>query len=185
VSQLTTRFRGLFVALVALALSAGAAFAWGGPPPAASDGLATAAAAAGKTVPDRADEAPTAGEDEDADQGDEAEAPETETPDEEAGSTDAHGDLVSEAAQMDTPASFTDEGFNHGAFVSCVARMNRGHEDPDAAPSEPVDLAALTPKDCGLTAAAGAGATKVPKASGKTKDHSTHGKSAQAKGHNR
>ena len=180
--HLTTRFRGLFVALVALALSAGAAFAWGGPPEAANDGLATAAAAADKTVPARADEAPAGAEDEDADT-DEAEAPETEDPADDSASGDTHGDLVSQAAEMDTPTAFTDAGFNHGAFVSCVARMNHGHEDPDAAPSEPVDLTTLTPETCGLTTEA-AGATKAPKASGKTKDHSTHGKSAQAKGHN-
>jgi hypothetical protein len=182
VNHLTARFRGLFVALVALALSSGAAFAWGGPPEAANDGLATAAAAAGQTVPARADEAPAGAEDEDADT-DEAEAPETEDPADDSASGDTHGDLVSQAAEMDTPAAFTDAGFNHGAFVSCVARMNHGHEDPDAAPSEPVDLTTLTPEACGLTTEAAA-ATKAPKANGKAKDHSTHGKSAQAKGHN-
>jgi hypothetical protein len=179
VNQLITRFRGLFVAIVALALSAGVAFAWGGPPEAASDGLATAAAAAGKTVPARADEAPTAGADEDADDGDEAEAPETDAPEDDS-ATDTHGSLVSEAASMETPAGFD----NHGQFVSCVARMNHGHQDPNATPAEPVDLSALTPEDCGLTDAA-THATKAPKATGKTKDHSTHGKAAKAPGHNR
>jgi hypothetical protein len=180
VSQLMTRFRGPFVAIVALALSAGAAFAWGGPPQAASDGLATAAAAVGKTVPARADQAPTTGADEDADEdGGEAEAPETETPEDSA--ADAHGALVSEAAAMDTPDGFA----NHGQFVSCVARMNHGHEDPAAPPAEPVDLSKLTPEDCGLTPDATTNGTKSPKANGKTKDHSTHGKAAQAHGHNR
>ena len=178
-NQLITRFRGLFVAIVALALSAGVAFAWGGPPQAASDGLATAAAVAGKTVPARADEAPKAGADEDAEDGDEAEAPETDAP-EDASATDTHGSLVSQAASMETPAGFD----NHGQFVSCVARMNHGHEDPDATPAEPVDLSALTPEDCGLTDAA-THATKAPTATGKTKDHSTHGKAAKAPGHNR
>lgn len=182
--QLTIRFRGLFVALVALALSAGAAFAWGGPPEAANDGLATAAAAAGQTVPARADQAPTGDEDEDAD-ADDAEAPEADAPEDGSSSGDTHGDLVSKAAQMETPTAFTDAGFNHGAFVSCVARMNHGHEDPDAAPAEPVDPATLTPEACGLSTDATTGATKAPKANGKSKDHSTHGKSAQAKGHNR
>ena len=176
-SQITTRFRGLFVAIVALALSAGPAFAWGGPPEAASDGLATAAAAAGKTVPARADEAPTTGADEDAEDGD---APEAEAPEDES-DAGAHGALVSEAAGMETPDGFA----NHGEFVSCVARMNHGHEDPDAAPSEPVDLSTLSPEDCGLTTEAATHATKAPKATGKNKDHSTHGKAAQAKGHNR
>ena len=177
--QLTTRFRGLFVALVALALSAGAAFAWGGPPEAASDGLATAAAAAGKTVPARAEEAPNANGDEDAETGDEPEAPETDPPEDE--SSDAHGTLVSDAAAMDTPDGFR----NHGEFLSCVARMNHGHEDPDAPPAEPVDPTTLTPEDCGITPEATTNSTKVPKANGKSKDHSAHGKSAKAPGRNR
>ena len=190
-THLMTRFRGLMVAIVALAISAGAAFAWGGPPEATTDGLATAAAAAGKTVPARAEEAPNAGGDEDAaEDGDEADAPSADEPADET-ATDNHGSLVSQAAQMDTPTAFTDEGLNHGAFVSCVARMNHGHEDPDAAPSEPVDLATLTPEDCGITTEATATATKnskapkAPKANGKSKDHSTHGKAAKAPGHSR
>lgn len=174
-SQLITRFRGLFIALVVLALSATVAFAWNGPKEAATDGLATAAAASGKTLPARAEEAPAAG-DEDAE---EPEAPEADAPADES-TTDTHGSLVSEAAQMETPAGFA----NHGAFVSCVARMNHGHEDPDAAPAEPVDLTTLTPEDC-AAAQATTKATKTPKASGKTKDHSVHGKSAQAPGRNR
>ena len=178
-TQLMTRFRGLFVAIVALAISAGAAFAWGGPPQAASQGLATAGAAAGKTVPARAEQAPNAGSDEDAADGDEAEAPETDDPAEDA-DADAHGALVSEAAAMETPAGFK----NHGEFVSCVARMNHGHEDP-AAPAAPVDLKALTPADCGITTDAASKSTKTPKATGKAKDHSTHGKAAKAPGHNR
>jgi hypothetical protein len=180
VNQLITRFRGLFVAIVALALSASVAFAWGGPPQAATDGLATAAAAADKTVPARADEAPNAGADEDADEGDESEAPEADAP-EDGSATDNHGALVSEAANMETPEGFD----NHGQFVSCVARMNHGHEDPNAEPpAQPIDLSALTPEDCGLTDAA-TQATKAPKANGKSKDHSTHGKSGNAPGHNR
>jgi hypothetical protein len=174
VSQLTTHFRGLFVAIVALAISAGAAFAWGGPPPAASDGLATAADATGKTLPARADEAPNAGTDEDADEGEALEAP---TP--EDATSDTHGSLVSDAAAMETPEGFS----NHGEFVSCVARMNHGHEDPDAAPAEPVDLTTLTPEDCGITPDAASQSTKAPKANGKTKDHSSHGKAGQAPGH--
>ena len=189
-SQLITRFRGLFVALVALALSASVAFAWGGPPQAAGDGLATAAGAAGKTVPARADEAPNAGADEDTGDGDESEVPEADAPEadapeadapEDGSATDNHGALVSEAANMETPAGFD----NHGQFVSCVARMNHGHEDPNAQPpAEPIDLSTLTPADCGLTDAA-TQATKAPKANGKSKDHSTHGKSGEAPGHNR
>jgi hypothetical protein len=92
--------------------------------------LGIAGEASGKTVP--------------VGVGDELEeaAPETEASLEET--TDgAHGVLVSEAAQMETPDGFD----NHGAFVSCVARMNRGQLGPDADLSE-LDLAALTPVEC-------------------------------------
>ena len=173
-SQLIRRFRGLFVALVVLALSAGVSFAWGGPPDAAAKGLGIAGDASGQTLPARAAEEPTAGADEET----EEEAPETEAPEDEA--TDTHGDLVSEAATMDTPAGFD----NHGQFVSCVARMNHGLA-PDATP--PADLGALTPEDCGLAtdAATQSTKTKAPKAHGNAKDHSSHGKAANAPGQNR
>jgi hypothetical protein len=166
VSRVTRHFRGIFVALVALALSAGVVLGWNGPKEAASNGLATAAAASGQTLPARADEQPTAGTDEETETPD-ANAPETDSAD--AGS-DTHGALVSQAAEMDTPQSFVDAGLNHGAFVSCVARMNHGHEDPNADPNAPpVDPATLTPQDCGYTTQAATTGTK------------THGKSAEAK----
>ena len=59
-----------------------------------------------------------------------------------------HGDLVSEAAQMDTPvAADGTEGFkNHGAFVSCVAKLAYGKKSVEA-PAD-FDLAKLTPEDC-------------------------------------
>jgi hypothetical protein len=174
VNQLVRRFRGLFVALVALALSAGVAFAWGGPPDAASKGLGIAALASGQTVPARAEEQPTAETDEET----EEEAPETDAPEDESGATDNHGALVSEAAAMETPDGFD----NHGQFVSCVAKMNHGLA-PDATP--PADLSALTPEECGITTEATTQSTKAPKTHGTTKDHSTHGKSASARGHNR
>jgi hypothetical protein len=191
VSKLVRRFRGLIVALVALALSAGVAFAWGGPPDAANKGLGIAADASGQTVPARAEEQPTAGTDEETEEeapeteAPETEAPETEAPEDDSAATDTHGALVSEAAQMETPAAFTDAGLNHGAFVSCVARMNHGHEDPEADTSQPVDLTTLTPEACGITTEATTQSTKAPKAHGNTKDHSTHGKSANARGHSR
>jgi hypothetical protein len=140
-AQVIRRSRGLLIALVVLGLSAGFALAARPMPEAAADGLATAAAAAGKTVPvgNPGVEDPTQGtETEDP----EAEDPETEDP--EATVEDgAHGDLVAEAAQMETPDGFA----NHGEFVSCVARMNHGHE-PAEEPSEPVDLADVTPELC-------------------------------------
>lgn len=56
--------------------------------------------------------------------------------------TDNHGDLVSDAAQMETPDGFK----NHGAFVSCVAKLTYGKKGSEA----PADfkLADLTPEDC-------------------------------------
>jgi hypothetical protein len=56
--------------------------------------------------------------------------------------TGDHGDLVSQAAQMDTPDGFR----NHGAFVSCVAREL--YEDDSDGDAEEVVLAELTPEDC-------------------------------------
>jgi hypothetical protein len=62
--------------------------------------------------------------------------------------TDNHGDLVSQAAQMDTPEPAEGaEGFkNHGAFVSCVAKLAYGKKGVEA-PAD-FDLAKLTPDDC-------------------------------------
>jgi hypothetical protein len=140
---LAGRARGLAVALVVLVLSAGAALAGGdGPPTAADFGLQTAGEESGQTVPVRAD----ADEPQD-EEGDEEAAPEADEETEELAETEGwenHGDLVSDAAQMETPDTF--EG-NHGAFVSCVARMNRGQLGPDADLSELV-LAELTLDDC-------------------------------------
>lgn len=56
--------------------------------------------------------------------------------------TGNHGDLVSEAAQMETPDGFK----NHGAFVSCVAR--KLYEDDSEAEAGELVLADLTPADC-------------------------------------
>lgn len=142
------RARGLGVALVALALTTGAVLAGGGPPSDPGYGRQTAEQASGQIVPVIAEE-----------EGDEEAAPaaeeETEEPeaDEEVEAAlvetegwDTHGDLVSEAAQMETPEAF--DG-NHGAFVSCVARMNHGQlgDELDAVLAELV-LADLTPDDC-------------------------------------
>jgi hypothetical protein len=171
VTPVIRRLRGLFISLVVLALSAGVVFGWNGPKGAATDGLTTAGDASGQTLPARADEQPI-GDEEQADEED-TEAPETDDPAEDS-ATDTHGDLVSEAAQMDTPAGFA----NHGAFVSCVAKMNHGLA-PDATP--PSDLGALTPDDCAPVEATTQSSTHGPKA---PKDHTVHGKSGQPHGHN-
>lgn len=146
------RFRGTAIALVVLAVSAGAVFA-------AAPGTTPVSA----THP--VSEQPTTGSDEDAtetpkaaetpDATDTPDATETadatETPDapdaaDAAPTADTHGDLVSTAAQMPTPALFR----NHGAFVSCVAKMDKGIV------VSTFDWTTVTPASCGQTADGGA-----------------------------
>lgn len=132
VTSLKRRLRSLLIALAVLALSAGVALAGRAIHP-------TQAPATGPTV-GQGDQ----GDQGEAEDGDEAEAPETEAPDAdeaEAPETDApeaesagehpdnHGKLVSEAAGADTPAGFD----NHGAYVRTVAQDNHGHEAAGAA----------------------------------------------------
>jgi hypothetical protein len=136
VSHQLARLRGLAVALVVLALTAGAVLA-GDPPPAADHGLDNAAERSGHEV------LPVGAEsDEELDEETDEDAPEADEQSEHENG-DTHGALVSEAAQMETPAGFD----THGAFVSCVARMNRGQLGPDADLSALV-LADLTTEDC-------------------------------------
>jgi len=112
-----------------------------------------------------------------------ADAPEEEETDDPADeATDAwdnHGDMVSEAAQMVTPDGFG----NHGAFVSCVAKMSYGKKGSEA-PADFV-LAELTPEDC-AQAEADADAAKADKAdkADKQKKDKSHGK-GHGKGHGR
>lgn len=128
-----TRFRSILIALVALALSAGAVFAVRQMPTASESGLKTASEAAGKTVPVRTAEEDEADTDEDAeaDTAEDADAPTH---------PDNHGKLVSEAAHLD----ILPDGFdNRGAYVSSIARQNHGqvtatekkagHGKPDSA----------------------------------------------------
>lgn len=144
VNRLLLRSRGALVAVVVLVLSAGAAFAASGPPPAADFGLTTAGEAAHQVVPVR----PDAQDEEDATQGDEGvdenapTATETEDANDpaEAPTADGQGALVSAAAQMETPTGFV----NHGEFVSCVARL---HKDPAWDPAT-FDLTTLTVDAC-------------------------------------
>lgn len=88
----------------------------------------------------------------------ESEAPESEAPDQSetpdgsagpvspdaAGATN-HGELVSMAATMATPAGFP----NHGAFVSCVAHM------PHDVDPTTFDWTTVTPDSCGLVSGVG------------------------------
>lgn len=110
------RIRSLLIALVLLALSAGAVFAFRPLPSAATDGLSTAGAAAGMTVPARPDAPPAVGSQQPA-------ASDEDTgPSEQATHPDNHGAAVSEAARAATPEGIT----NHGVYVSSVALDNAG-----------------------------------------------------------
>lgn len=113
-----TRFRSILIALVAVALSAGAVLA-GRPMPTASDsGLGTASDAAGRTVPAHADEGdeaegPDQGDQDDNDSAEDADAPTH---------PDNHGADVSVAAHAGPQPGFA----NHGAYVSSIAKANDG-----------------------------------------------------------
>jgi hypothetical protein len=115
-STLALKLRGPLIAVVVLLFSAGLALAGGG--------LAFPDAGTGGVDQTAEDSGSTAEDGDDAEDGDAA-----------------HGDLVSQAAQMETPDGFK----NHGAFVSCVAR--KLYEDNAEADAEVV-LAELTPEDC-------------------------------------
>ncbi len=122
-----TRFnryaRGLLVAVAALALTAGAAFAARGLAPAPSGHPAPVVKS--DTQPPDVNETEKAETDEvETPDAPDAEAPETETPD---ANTNAdrphnHGWFVSQAAQLPTPAGFD----NHGAYVSSIAQGTDG-----------------------------------------------------------
>jgi hypothetical protein len=151
VTKLILRFRGILIALTALALSAGLAF--GAQPDAAGWGLSNAASHAGKIVPVQADEDTDESVDEDTDETTEEEAVEEESA-EDAGencTTDPttltpdqldaarHGSIVCWAAhQTDWPEWFS----NHGAFVSCWA--HQGKADAPSCTEAPVVEAAAT-----------------------------------------
>ena len=167
-NEFLRRFRGLGVALVVLAMSAGVALAAGPLTQPTSSNAPTT-------------ETPSAGNDEDASEAPESEAPESEAPESEAPESEApetpdapdtqaadtadaggaHGALVSAAAQMVTPAGFR----NHGAFVSCVAHMK------DATLAT-IDWTTVTPEACAAAkgnkgkgdTAGGAGAHDAAKA---------------------
>ena len=146
-TELIRRFRGLGVALVVLALSAGAVFAAAPRFSPASD------TTEGVEQPDGS---PTASDDGNSqlDEGAGAEGDETETDTDEAdtgdadaddaeGGADTHGALVSEAAQATLDPRFD----NRGEWVSCVAKLDK------TVTTATVDWAQVT-EDCAAAAEA-------------------------------
>ena len=137
------RLKGVFIALIALALSASLAFG-AQPPAAATFGLENAASHAGKTVPVAGTDPVTTGdEDTDEEPAVEDEEEEEALEDEEAeeagdncltdptGLTDEelaamnHGSIVCWAAHQETPEGYD----NHGAWVSEWAHAGKGGDD--------------------------------------------------------
>ena len=147
----TRRLREILVAIVALVFSAGVTLAGGGPSPAADHGLAIASEASGKDVPVRAGETEETVDETDEEEAEAPAAEETEAAEDGEHCTDVepanHGALVCWAAQ-NAPEGW--EG-NHGAWVSCVARLsNNGHavEPAEGEEVEPIVWADLTPEAC-------------------------------------
>ncbi|HEY0443758.1 MAG TPA: hypothetical protein VGC90_06025 [Candidatus Limnocylindrales bacterium] len=146
-SHIARRFRGVLIALVVLGLSASAVFAAHAIPQVAAS-VASALTAEHQARPDATEtETPDATETPEATDAPEAgdgtdgtnDGTSTDGTTADQAASDAHGELVSKAAHMATPAGFR----NHGAFVSCVAQM-----PAPAAGAPAIDLAALTPADC-------------------------------------
>jgi hypothetical protein len=130
VTRLTRYARGLLVAVAALALTAGAAFAARGLAPASSDHKPSVVKSETETPDVNQAETPEV---------DQAEAPETETPDSNTPDSNTpdsntpdsntsadrlqnHGWFVSQAAQATTPGGFD----SHGAYVSSIAQGTDG-----------------------------------------------------------
>jgi hypothetical protein len=138
-TDLIRRFRGVSIALVVLAMSAGVVFATAPltlPTGAHGPNAGTPTEGADEDSSEAPEtEEPSEDVDQDEDASEPAETEETET--EDAADPDSHGALVSAAAQMDTPEGFA----NHGAFVSCVAHMK------DATLAT-VDWTTVTPEAC-------------------------------------
>jgi Sec-independent protein translocase protein TatA len=153
VSLFNSRFRGLFIAIVVLALSASAVFAAKAVPQLASFVSSSVATTHTGTEADENEDgdAPDADDNEDSDSQDADKDEDAETDQDDATDKDAdtdeasdnHGSIVSQAAHMATPDGFR----NHGAFVSCVARMKDLGAD-----GQPVDWSAITPEACAKTA---------------------------------
>jgi hypothetical protein len=135
-----TRVRSTFLAVAALALSAGAVLAFTALPDASGPGLQRASEAAGKTVPVRAVPAPDL-EPVPATVLDETVLPEPVV------ETENHGSDVSAAAKGDDPTPDT----NRGADVSAAAKANHGQDV--AAERRPAE--AGKPADAGKPEGAG------------------------------
>ncbi len=149
-SDLSRRLRGPGIALVVLALSAGAVFA-------GSAGLSSRTIPSTPGADKSASEEPTeatetqepteATETQEPTETTDAQAPKVATPTD-GTAQGTHGALVSAAAQMPTPAGFA----NHGAFVSCVAHMKDATLASILASSG--GWASVTPASCAAAAAA-------------------------------
>ena len=137
--MLIHRLRGVLIAFVALALSASLAF--GAQPDASQRGLANASTHAGKTVPVKATDEETAGDEDTEDSSESSDHcttdPTTLTPEQLAAAN--HGSIVCWAAhQTSWPEWFS----NHGAFVKCWA--HQGKADAADCTVAPVEGAAAT-----------------------------------------
>jgi len=178
-TELIRRFRGLGVAIVVLAMSAGVVFA-SAPPfaPASSD--TNPAANANSDQEDASEEPsedptespsddPSEEPSEDPTEDSTASAPAAAAPTAEADETgapeDTHGALVSAAAHMDLPEGFA----NRGAFVSCVAHMKDGT-------LATVVLADVTPDLCATIKATPPGKATSEAAKTKAQEKATAGK---------
>ena len=117
-TKLILRFRGILIAVAALALSASLVF---GAQPAGSWGLSNAASHAGKTVPVEAADETTDETTDESTAGDNcATDPSALTAEELAAMK--HGSIVCWAAHQ---ATWPDWFSNHGAFVSCWAHTGK------------------------------------------------------------
>ena len=189
-TELIRRFRGLGVALVVLALSAGAVFASAprfSPASNTEQGIEqpSGSPAASDDVNSKADE----DSDEDGDEADtDTDAAETDEADgleADSDASDTHGALVSEAAQASLDPRFD----NRGEWVSCVAKLDKtttvgtvdwGQVTDDCVAAKEAKDAAKEAKHAAnvakhetAKAKADAGKAKGQAAKGKTK---THGK---------
>ena len=135
--RLRHHLRPLVAAVATLALSAGVVLAGGGltMPGAASDGLARAADAAGKTVPVVARPQAPAVAEQPAEPAEPTEPADEQTAEEETAAEpcpmlpageeyETHGAKVCAAAHADVPDGYA----NRGAYVSVIARDNHGAE---------------------------------------------------------
>ena len=181
-NDLIRRFRGMGVALVVLAMSAGVVFA-GAPhfaPVASNEPLVEAPSVeAGESeapeseAPESEEPSETASDEPSDDASDQAKADVVES-----ASGDTHGALVSTAAHMPTPDGFP----NHGAFVSCVAHMDKG------VAVEGFDWTTVTPESCGIAATdataktSADGTSKADAGKAKGQAGKAKGQAAKAKG---